>query len=146
MSCKLVVHGGIGSAAGFARGKDREREALHQIADMAYAFLLQHSALETVIHAVCLLENDPLFNAGTGSKLQSDGVIRMTASVMDGQRQRFAGVINISDVKNPVQIAATLLEYDDRVLAGEGATLFARNHGFPDYNPETPLRRIDYEQ
>src|SRR5688572_12565111 len=131
MGCRLIIHGGLGTAAGFARSKDRERASLHRIAESAFAFLQSHSAMETVVHAVSLLEDDPLFNAGTGSKIQSDGVIRMTASVMDGSTQRFAGVINICNVKNPVQIAVRLLEYEDRVLSGEEALAFARQQGFP---------------
>ncbi|MBV8938449.1 MAG: isoaspartyl peptidase/L-asparaginase [Alphaproteobacteria bacterium] len=143
---RLMIHGGLGPAAGFARGKHQERAALQRIAEDSFVFLRHHTALETVIHAVSLLEDDPLFNAGTGSKLQSDGVIRMTASVMDGARQRFAGVINIRDVKNPVQVAARLLEYDDRVLAGEEATAFARGQGFSAHNPETAARRTAYDE
>jgi L-asparaginase len=143
---KLIIHGGLGTAAGYEQRKDRERESLKQIADAALNFLQQHTALETVVYAVSMLEDDPLFNAGTGSKLQSDGVIRMTASVMDGYSQCFAGVINISDVKNPVQIAASLLNYNDAVLAGEEALIFARKNGFPFYNPEIYTCRNAYEK
>lgn len=98
------------------------------------------------MYAVSLLEDDPLFNAGTGSKIQSDGVIRMTASVMDGSHERFAGVINISDVRNPVQVARQLLNEGDRVLAGDGALAYARARGFLSHNAETPPRRKDYEE
>jgi L-asparaginase len=39
---------------------------------------------------------------------------------MDGnQNER---VINIEEVKNPVQVAQILMQYDDRVLGGSGAT------------------------
>jgi L-asparaginase len=146
MQPKLIIHGGLGRKPKSERRESQVQEALRRIAEEAFAFLNDHSALETVAQAVSLLEDDPLFNAGTGSKLQSDGIIRMTASIMDGGRQRFAGVINIRDVKNPVQIAARLLDYDDRVLAGEEALVFARAQGFPAYNPETPDRRQDYEK
>jgi L-asparaginase len=39
------------------------------------------------------------------------------------ETQRMSG-INIS--KNPVQVAQILMQYDDRVLGGSGATNFAR--------------------
>lgn len=146
MEPKLIIHGGLGTARGHARGKDKERESLRRIAEQSFVFLQEHSAVEAAVYAVSLLEDDPLFNAGTGSKLQSDGIIRMTASVMDGYLQRFAGVINIRDVKNPVQIAARLLEYEDRVLAGQEALDFARQQGFRSHNPETPQCRRVFAQ
>jgi L-asparaginase len=40
-----------------------------------------------------------------------------------------SGVINIEEVKNPVQVAQILMQYDDRVLGGSGATNFARKNG-----------------
>jgi isoaspartyl peptidase/L-asparaginase-like protein (Ntn-hydrolase superfamily) len=33
-----------------------------------------------------------------------------------------SGVINIEEVKNPVQVAQILMQYDDRVLGGSGFT------------------------
>jgi L-asparaginase len=41
-----------------------------------------------------------LFNAGIGSQIQSDGKIRMSAAIMDGETQRMSGVINIEEVKS----------------------------------------------
>ena len=104
-----------------------------------------HSALETVVYAVSLLEDDALFNAGIGSQIQSDGKIRMSASLMDGVTQKFSGVINIEEVKNPIQVAEILMHVDDRVLSGEGATQFARNHGFEKFSTEIPQRKAEYE-
>lgn len=146
MQPRLIIHGGLSNHPPSAAKKEQLCGALRLIAEQSSAFLQTHSALETVIYAVSLLEDAPLFNAGTGSKLQSDGAIRMSASVMEGHSQRFAGIINIRDVKNPVQVAARLLEYDDRILAGDGALAFARSQGFPPYNPETPKRRRNYEE
>ncbi len=140
----IIIHSGLGSRPKTDTHKQQVESALRRIVEESYAFLQHHSAVEAVVHAVSLLEDDPLFNAGTGSKIQSDGVIRMTASVMDGEQQRFAGVINIREVQNPVKIAAILLPQDDRVLAGEEATAFARSQGFPKYNPETQARRDEY--
>jgi L-asparaginase len=101
--------------------------------------------LETVVYAVSLLEDDELFNAGIGSQIQSDGKIRMSAAVMDGETQKMSGVINIEEVKNPVQVAQILMQYDDRVLGGSGATNFARENGFEAFSTEIPQRRAEYE-
>jgi L-asparaginase len=65
---------------------------------------------------------------------------------MDGKTQKFSGVINIEDVKNPICIAEKLMDYDDRVLSGKGANDFATNNGVAYYNPETPQRRKEYEK
>jgi len=119
---------------------------MKRIAKDSFRFLKSHSALEAVVHAVTLLEDDELFNAGTGSQIQSDGKIRMSASIMDGETKKMSGVINIENVRNPVQVAQLLLDSEDKVLGGEGAISFARKLGFEDYSPEIPQRRAEYEQ
>lgn len=143
---KIIIHGGFFSESSTsAETKKAKQDALHRIVMQAYQFLETHTALETVIYAVELLEDDALFNAGTGSQIQRDGKIRMSAAVMDGVTQKFSGVINIENVKNPIRVAEKLFGYDDRVLGGEGATNFARENGFGFYSPEIPQRRSEYE-
>lgn len=134
----LIVHGGAGAAMRDAKRRDRMRAKISFILDEAYARLLERGALEASVFAVELLENDPDFNAGTGSRLQSDGEARLSASVMDGDARRFAGVINLRMTKNPVRVAERLLARADRVLAGEGALEFARAEGFKAEDPRTP--------
>jgi L-asparaginase len=119
---------------------------LKEIAEKAYAYLQNHTAVQTVVYAVSLLEDNDLFNAGLGSQIQSDGKIRLSASLMNGDTERFSGVINVEDIQNPIQIAEKLMDYDDRVLSGEGALEFARQNGFPYFNPEIPQRREEYEK
>ena len=111
----------------------------------SFDYLKTHTALETVVYAVSLLEDDELFNAGIGSQIQADGKIRMSASLMDGSTMKMSGVINIEEVKNPVQVAQILLNYDDKVLGGSGATNFARANGFEQFSTEIPQRRSEYE-
>lgn len=143
---KLIIHGGFFSESSTSpEVKLAKQEALKCILENSFAFLQDHSALETVVHAVEQLENDPLFNAGIGSQIQSDGKIRMSASIMDGTSKKFSGVINIENVKNPIRVAEKLMPYDDRVLGGEGAIQFARNNHFETFNPEISQRRAEYE-
>lgn len=143
---KLIIHGGFFSESNTdAATKIAKQESMTRIAKMAHAYLLSHSALETVVYACELLEDDPLFNAGTGSQIQSDGNVRMSASIMDGTTRKFSGVINIQDVKNPIRVAEKLMPFDDRVLGGEGATTFARNQGFAAYDPKTAQRLAEWE-
>jgi len=143
---KIIIHGGFFSESSTNHEtKVAKQQALLRIAKDSYEFLRTHSALETVVYAVSQLEDDELFNAGTGSQIQSDGKIRMSASLMDGFSHKMSGVINIEEVKNPVQIAQVLLDYDDKVLGGSGATSFARKHGFEVFSTEIPQRRSEYE-
>jgi L-asparaginase len=146
MQPKLIIHGGFFSESGTTDDvKKAKQQALSDIVQKGYHYLHQHTALQTVVYVVSLLEDCELFNAGIGSQIQSDGKIRMSASLMDGASQKFSGVINIEDVKNPICIAERLLKEDDRVLGGEGALRYARENGFSFFNPEIPQRRKEYE-
>jgi L-asparaginase len=143
---KLIIHGGFFSESSTNHETQvAKQNALERIVKDSYEFLKTHSALETVVYAVSLLEDDELFNAGIGSQIQSDGKIRMSAAIMDGETQKMSGVINIEEVKNPVKVAQILLQYDDRVLGGSGATNFARKNGFPSFSTEIPQRKVEYE-
>lgn len=143
---KIIIHGGFFSESSTNHEtKVAKQNALLRIVKESYGYLKKHSALETVVYAVSLLEDDELFNAGIGSQIQSDGKIRMSASLMDGETQKMSGVINIEEVKNPVQVAEILLNYEDKVLGGSGATNFARQHGFEKFSTEIPQRRAEYE-
>ena len=142
---KIIIHGGFFSESSTNNEtKVAKQQALLQIVKDSYAYLQNHSAVETVVYAVSLLEDDPLFNAGIGSQIQSDGKIRMSASLMDGSTMKMSGVINIEEVKNPIQVAEKLLDVDDRILSGEGATQYARQHGFEIFSTEIPQRRAEY--
>ena len=142
---KIIIHGGFFSESYTNQEtKIAKQKALKSIAQKGFEFLKNHSALETVVYTVSLLEDDELFNAGTGSQIQSDGEIRMSASLMDGTTQKMSGVINIQNVKNPIRVAEKLLDYDDKILGGEGATKFARKNGFEEFSTEIPQRREEY--
>lgn len=143
---KIIIHGGFFSESSTSlETKIAKQQALLRIVKDSYAYLQNHSALETVVYAVSQLEDDELFNAGIGSQIQSDGKIRMSASLMDGETQKMSGVINIEDVKNPIQVAQVLMQVDDRILGGSGATNFARQNGFEAFSTEIPQRRSEYE-
>jgi L-asparaginase len=143
---KLIIHGGFFSESSTNQEtKKAKQDALSEIAAKAGQFLETHNALETVVYAVSLLEDNELFNAGLGSQIQSDGKVRLSASLMDGRTQKFSGVINLENVKNPIQVAEKLLEFDDRVLSGEGALDFSRAHHFEYFDPITLLRKTEFE-
>lgn len=143
---KLIIHGGFFSESSTSlETKTAKQEALKGILLKSYDYLQTHTAQETVVFAVEMLEDDELFNAGIGSQIQRDGKIRMSASIMDGTSKKFSGVINIEEVKNPIRVAEKLMAYDDRVLGADGAKAFANENEVADFNPEIPQRRTEYE-
>lgn len=143
---KLIIHGGFFSESGTNHEvKVAKQQALAGIVQQGYDYLQTHTATQTVVYTTALLEDCDLFNAGTGSQIQSDGKIRLSAALMDGQTLKFSGVINVEDVQNPIHVAEKLLAFDDRVLSGNGAQVFARENGFDYYNPEIPQRRQEYD-
>jgi L-asparaginase len=144
---KIIIHGGFFSeSSSNEETKKAKQAALSAIVSKAYQFLATHDAVATAVYAISLLEDNELFNAGIGSQIQSDGKVRLSASLMDGTTQKFSGVINVENVKNPIAIAEKLLGEDDRVLSGEGALAFARVNHFDYFNPITAQRQAEYEE
>jgi beta-aspartyl-peptidase (threonine type) len=140
----IVVHGGCGrwSSADTAAALAGVRAA---VAAGRAVLAGGGTALDAVCAAVVALEDDPLFNAGTGSVLNRDGAVEMDASVMTGRDLRAGGVAAIARVRNPVLVARKVMEATPHILlAGPAATAFARAHGFADYDPVTraSLRRF----
>ncbi|AVH63452.1 isoaspartyl peptidase [Nostoc sp. 'Peltigera membranacea cyanobiont' 213] len=144
---KLIIHGGAGSSLHGKGGLEAVRRSLHTVIEEVYSLLLSGAtASEAVVHGCQMLEDNPRFNAGTGSVLQSDGQIRMSASLMDGALGRFSGVINISRVKNPIELAQFLQNSPDRVLSDFGSAELAREMQLPSYNALTDLRLQEWIQ
>lgn len=135
MNYVILTHGGVtapqSGSESCASAADEARRALDAGGE----------ALAAAIGATARLEDDPRFNAGTGSNLRLDGrTVEMDAAVMasDG---RFGAVACIERVKNPVLVAAKVMETPHLLLAGAGATAFARRLGFADHDPVTEEAR-----
>jgi L-asparaginase len=144
---KVIIHGGAGSALHNQAGLVAVRQDLHSIVDKIYSRIAGGaSAVEGVIYGCQLLEDAPRFNAGYGSVLQSDGQVRMSAALMEGSAQRFSGVINVSRVPHPIDLAAFLQNSSDRVLSDLGAAELARELAIPLFDPTTDLRLKEWMQ
>jgi beta-aspartyl-peptidase (threonine type) len=120
------VHGGCGRWA--AKDTARALAGVRAAVVAARRVLADGGrALDAVCAAVVLLEDDPLFNAGTGCVLNRDGIAEMDAAVMVGADLRCGGVAAITRVRNPVLVARRVMEATAHVLlVGAGATAFAR--------------------
>lgn len=141
----LVLQGGAGSRGAQARA-DAIAESLKDIANAVWPALQGGgSALDAVVDAVRRLEDDPLFNAGTGAKLQVDGTARLSASLMDGTHARFTGVVNVEGLANPIVLCRHLLDDKDRVLAGAGALARARELHLDEKDVRTPASIAQWE-
>ncbi len=144
---KLIIHGGAGSSLKGKGGLVAVRRSLHAVIEAVYPLLAAGaSAQDAVIKGCQLLEDEPRFNAGTGSVLQSDGQVRMSASLMDGTLQKFSGVINVSRVQNPIYLAQFLQDCDDRILSDYGAAELVRELQVPIYDPLTTIRLQEWMQ
>lgn len=128
---RIVVHGGVGNSPANIDGCVAAAEAGMALLKAG------HPALEAALAAAVAMEDDPRFNAGTGSSLRMDGeTIEMDASLMD-TRGRLAAIAGIQAVKNPILVARALADSPHWMLAGEGATRFARALGFEEYRVVT---------
>jgi L-asparaginase / beta-aspartyl-peptidase len=128
----IAVHGGCGNpAAGVVRGEDDYHRALEEALGAGSALLEGGgSALDAVQAAVESLEDCPLFNAGRGSVLTSEGAVEMDAAVMSGADLRAGAVAAVTGVRHPVALARAVMESTPHVmLAGVGAERFAVAQG-----------------
>ena len=137
MSSSLIVHGGAGDWS----ADDGDGEALvgacRAAAQAGFEILRAGgSALDAATAAVVVLEDDPRFNAGTGSALTAEGEVECDASVMCGDGR--AGAVGaLRDVKNPIRLARMVMERTPHVLlVGAGASAFAVECGVPSLAPQ----------
>jgi L-asparaginase / beta-aspartyl-peptidase len=85
-------------------------------------------AATAVEQTIRVLERSGLFNAGTGARLQLDGVRRMDASLMEGHDLRAGAVASIEGIVHPITAAQLIMDQTHHVLlAGGPATAFARH-------------------
>lgn len=156
VSPAIAVHGGAGSLDRDDPASSGDAEAgrldgVTRAAEAAWRVLAAGgSALDAVETAVRLLEDDPTFNAGTGACLTATGEVELDASIMDGGTLRCGAVAAVRDVKNPVALARRVMERSSHVLlAGPGASAFAREMGFPPHDNAllvTPAQRARWER
>ncbi|MBE3602428.1 isoaspartyl peptidase/L-asparaginase [bacterium] len=140
----MIVHGGAGGRALPADRPARRRGLLAAVARGAEILRGGGAALDAVIAAVTVLEDDPYFNAGYGSVLTTDGRVEMDAAVMCADNikaprkaaVRAGGVVLVTRVRNPIRLARAVMELTPHLLmAGAGAERIARRAGIPLCRP-----------
>ena len=146
MTIALIAHGGAGS---WRVGSESDAiEGMRVAAEAGRAILAAGgAALDAACATVVLLEDHPIFNAGTGAVLNFDGFCELDAAVMESTSHRAGAVAALRRVRNPILVARKVMEETDHVmLAGEGAQRFARAMGFGDHDPVTPARLADWKE
>src|SRR5438128_649699 len=130
----IVVHGGAWAIP------DEEwpahRDGVMRATRAAWNVLMDGGqALDAVEAAVVILEDDPAFDAGTGSVLCRDGRIEMDAALMDGRDLGVGAVACVREIKNPIRLAREVLKSEHVLLVGEGAHRFAWERGLSPCDP-----------
>jgi beta-aspartyl-peptidase (threonine type) len=85
--------------------------------------------MDAIEAAVRALEDNPVFNAGTGSCLNREGKIEMDAGIMEGHTLNVGSVAGIQRIKHPITAARHVLESQHIMLIGQGAQQFALEQG-----------------
>ncbi len=128
MPIAIVVHGGAGN---ISADRIESAKAGCQEAALIGWHILQEggSALDAVEATVRALEDNPNYNAGTGSCLTANGTIEMDAGLMEGNALQVGAVASIERIKNPISLARLVLTSPHVLLTGRGATRFAIDAG-----------------
>jgi beta-aspartyl-peptidase (threonine type) len=134
----VVVHAGAGGLGDDLREQEAECRAALEAALLAGAEALSRpgaGAVDAACAAVMVMEGFPLFNAGYGSVLCSDGSVEMSAAVMRGRDRAAGAMALLRRTLHPIAAARTLLDEPVVMLAGERADVHAAGQGLEQHDP-----------
>jgi beta-aspartyl-peptidase (threonine type) len=119
----VIAHGGAGGPI----DEPDERQAV--LDNAVSAGRKENTPVDAVIEAVRQLESSPKFNAGVGSAVQSDGVVRTDAGVMTDDRQ-VGAACSMPGVEHACEVARIIMDETPHVLiTGEQAVALADAFG-----------------
>ncbi len=125
----ILVHGGAGRVPEGRRSRHREG-CLAAARRGGEVLAAGGSAVEAVCAAVETLENDGVFNAGTGCALTRGGQVSLDVALMDGATREIGGLCALPAFRNPIRLAERLLRQREVLLVGEEAARWAEAEGF----------------
>ena len=128
----IVIHGGAGIILKENISKSKEDSIINKLDEAiskGWELLNEGKSSElAVIETIKILEDSPLFNAGKGSVFNSEERVENDASIMRGNDLNAGASSGTSNVKNPITLAADVMNYSDHVfLSGKGAEIFAKD-------------------
>src|SRR5581483_3035255 len=128
MTHVLAVHGGAGPIpAGKAKATAMEAGLTRALEAGAAVLRTGGPALDAVVAAVRVLEDDEHFNAGRGAARTSAGHVELDAAVADGTSRRAGAVAVATEIRHPIDAARAVLDDGRHVLlAGPAAVAFGR--------------------
>lgn len=145
----LIAHGGAGDVP-LDIAEKRLKGVIEAVSQAWNLLINGGSALDAVVEAVRIMEDDPWLNAGRGSSLNAEGFVEMDALVMDGTTLKAGAVAAVRRVRNPILVARLVMERTDHILlVSEGAEKFAQSQGIKLIDPEeliTPYQRERWEK
>lgn len=125
----VLVHGGAGSIP--VELEEGKYIGMKNAVRAGWDSLLSSmNVLDAAVSAVRVMEDDPNFNAGRGSKLNILGHVEMDAAVMSGQLMEAGGVACVTGIRHPIEAARAVMENTSHVLlVSDGARKFVVREG-----------------
>ena len=112
----IAVHGGAGEWSLDSEGEKRVSRGLEEALESGFSILINGgSSVDAVTEAVSVLEDSGIFNAGSGSALNSKGYGELDAGIMDGTTMS-SGAVAAVRIKNPVKLARAIMDKTFHVL------------------------------
>src|SRR5436305_801486 len=144
MPIAIVVHGGAGQKP--AGPLEAFQDGCKEAAVVGWRILQEGgSALDAVEATVRSLEDNPIYNAGTGASLSADGNIQLDAGIMEGHVLRVGAVACVELIKNPISLARKVLDSPQVLLVGKGAQAYALECGIPLCELEELVTKRQYQ-
>jgi len=136
MKPSLIVHGGAWTIPPTAT--DACKSGCRRALEEGWRVLQRGGSAEDAVEAaIVILEDDPVFDSGTGAHLNRDGYVELDAILMDGATLQAGAVAVLRHIKNPIRLARRLMETNEHMmLVGEGAERFAVEQGIALCDPK----------
>jgi len=146
----LVIHGGAGGLAESIPDslKQEYLSSLNKALEIGKQILASGgTSIDAVEKVINYLEDNPLFNAGKGAVLTSEGKVELDAAIMNGNDLSCGAVTGVTAIKNPISLARAVMEKSPHVfLSGVGAEQFADEIGMKKVDPNYFLVEDRYEK
>lgn len=124
----IVVHGGAWNIPDAL--VEGHIDGCRQAAEEGWRVLSAGGTAEDAVEAaIRTMEDDSVFDAGRGSHLNLDGVVELDAALMEGRGLAAGAVAGVCDIANPIALARRVMDSDQVLLIGEGASRFAEECG-----------------
>ncbi|MDJ0974202.1 MAG: isoaspartyl peptidase/L-asparaginase [Planctomycetota bacterium] len=103
-------------------------------------------ALDAIVTAIRIMEDDFSLNAGRGSVLNLDGRVELDAGIMDGSDLSAGGVAAVTRYKHPIDGAERVRTSRHVLLVGSGADRYLETHGIHPCEPEDLITEREVER